>query len=519
MKKDCKLKKYFTKQWSFLMAGIVFGIAQIIYMIGLWAPHFGEAIEKWKVKPITVTTDLGKMFRWFEVAINNLFWFHSELYGKYATDWIISATGWAFVPGIGTAILGMIIGWFLVILFEKQSRLWVKYSKRLLLISFIGWMFFSYGTRLAWWCTLNHLLGWVPMMNIHSLVAIMFMSLWGLLWFWLMTKLWLAKYFKHQEDLDYVKTQHKKKTNDWATYDPNYKPFKNPMVWLWLTFLVIFIWVAIIWMFFNPEFLQHMKWDSLKAFGKSVADKWTVYVIITLFAGIIAWFAMAKSGFGTECALISVEASAMIRKDEKKWNRLGLPNITRTLFKWLLPLQWVAAMWVIVSIFVLITVYFLWMKHWFTDPSKYKFYLTAWVPIWGFFLGFGAVLLIGCEIRSYMRLGMLYLNTLIWFIGFAIGYLPFTLFYKEHVDFLGSTIVPYFKANEIFTVPELVTSNVIWQKIVAILWTLMLVCILMWTIKAGRKYLKVKKWSEFLSKNTEQIHDKYGDKMKWTVKY
>jgi hypothetical protein len=63
------------------------------------------------------------------------------------------------------------------------------------------------------------------------------------------------------------------------------------------------------------------------------------YVVITLIAGIIAGFAMAKSGFGTECALISAEASAMIRSDEKKWNKLGLPNITRTLFKGLLPLQ------------------------------------------------------------------------------------------------------------------------------------------------------------------------------------
>ena len=51
------------------------------------------------------------------------------------------------------------------------------------------------------------------------------------------------------------------------------------------------------------------------------------------------------------------------------------------------------------------------MKHGFGGSVKYE--LTLGVPIGGFFLGFGAVLLIGCEIRSYMRLGMLYLNTLI----------------------------------------------------------------------------------------------------------
>ncbi len=515
MKKECKLKKIFTKQWSFMMAWIVFGIAQIIYMIGLWSPNFWDTIEKWVVKPITVTTDLGKMFRWLEVWINNLFWFQTELYGKYATDSIISATWWAFIPWIGTAILGMIIGWFLVILLEKQSKLWVKYSGKLLLISFIGWLLFSYGTRLAWGCTLNHLLWWVPMMNIHSLVAIVFMSIWGLAAFWLMTKLGLAKYFKHQEDLPYVKEQYIKWTNDGITYDPNYRPLKNPMVWLGLTFLLAFVWVAILGLINNPDFLQHMKGDSIKDFGKSIADKGLTYVIITLFAWIIAGFAMAKSGFGTECALISAEASAMIRKDEKKWNKLWLPNITRTLFKGLLPLQWVAVMWVIVSVFVLITVYFLGMKHGFTDPSKYKFYLTAWVPIGWFFLGFGAVLLIGCEIRSYMRLGMLYLNTLIWFIGFAVWYLPFTLYYKEHVNFLNSTIVPYFKEKEIFTVPELIWRwNTTIELIVAIVWTLMLIWIFIWTIKAGKKYLKIKDKKEFLIKNTEEIHKKYWDEIK-----
>lgn len=64
---------------------------------------------------------------------------------------------------------------------------------------------------------------------------------------------------------------------------------------------------------------------------------------------------MAKSGFGTECALVSVEAASMLRKEEEKWKKYGLPNITFTLFKGLLPLQGVAASWVIVSLFVLIT--------------------------------------------------------------------------------------------------------------------------------------------------------------------
>ncbi len=49
-------------------------------------------------------------------------------------------------------------------------------------------------------------------------------------------------------------------------------------------------------------------------------------------------------------------------------------------------------------------------------------------------------MLIGCEIRSYMRLGLGYTNALVGFIGFAIGYLPYTLFYDAHKAFLENTI-------------------------------------------------------------------------------
>jgi hypothetical protein len=34
----------------------------------------------------------------------------------------------------------------------------------------------------------------------------------------------------------------------------------------------------------NPDFLQHMKGDSIKDFGKSIADKGLSYVVITLLA-------------------------------------------------------------------------------------------------------------------------------------------------------------------------------------------------------------------------------------------
>ncbi len=67
--------------------------------------------------------------------------------------------------------------------------------------------------------------------------------------------------------------------------------------------------------------------------------------------------------------------------------------------------------------------------------------LTAGNFVGGLFLGFGAVTLIGCEIRSYMRIGMGYINTLVGFVELAVGYLPYTLFSGAHKDFLDATVL------------------------------------------------------------------------------
>jgi hypothetical protein len=37
----------------------------------------------------------------------------------------------------------------------------------------------------------------------------------------------------------------------------------------------------------------------------------------------------------------------------------------------------------------------------------------------------------------------------------------------------------------------------------------MLILIFIWTIKAGKKHMKVNNGKEFLIKNTEEIHEKY----------
>jgi len=489
------LKKLITHQWSYVYAGLLFGVAQVIYMGGLWinslkhhkTPH---------LKPITVTTDLGKMFRGFEVFINNLFGFKSELYGNYGTvvidgaEKVLPANTGAFVPGVGWPIVGMIVGGFLVAKMEKESRSWAYFSKKALLVSFMGGALFSYGTRLGGGCTLNHLMGGVPMMNIHSLVTVIFMAIGGAIGFWIMAQLKLANYFKHQETLSYVKNADK---GEQATYKEGYNPKKRTIYWIALIFSLLFILIAVYNGFFNSEGMQHIASGAVKPFNKSVEHKGWLYVIVTLLAGILGGIGLAKSGFGTECSLVAVETGSDMAKNDEKYAYMGVPRITRTLMRSYAPIIGIATHWLVMLAFIIIAWVFFDVNPAFAGKVKYS--LTAGSIIGGLLLGIGAVTLIGCEIRSYMRLGMGYLNTMVGFMGFAVGYLPFTLFYKEHKQFLSSTVIAGKNGSltEKYKVYELFTADQSGQQFILFLWWLFLFFLTLYFIKKGIKNTGLKK--------------------------
>jgi hypothetical protein len=502
------LKKLITSQWSYMYAGILFGLAQIIYMIGLWinSTNHGKTPS---LKPITVTTDLGKMFRGMEVFINNLFDFRTELYGKYATivvdgvEKTLPATGGAFVPGIGWPIVGMIIGGFLVSKMERESRSWAYFSKKALIVSFFGGAFFSYGTRLGGGCTLNHLMGGVPMMNIHSLVTVIFMAIGGALGFLIMAKLGLANYFKHQETLAYVKNADK---GEQATYKEGYKPTKKVIYWVALIFSLVFVFVAIYNGFFSGESMEHIKGDKIIPFNKSVAHKGWFYVILTLVAGIIGGIGLAKSGFGTECSLVAMETGSDMAKNDKKYAKMGVPRITRTLMRSYAPIIGIATHWVVMLAFILIAWIAMGVEPAFAGKVKYS--LTAGSFIGGLLLGIGAVTLIGCEIRSYMRLGMGYINTMVGFMGFALGYLPFTLMFKQHKDFLSSTVIAGKGGSltESYKVYELFSDSTGVQQFILVLWWIFLIALTVYFIRKGMKNTGLKK-VHMLHFNTEEVQE------------
>lgn len=175
-----------------------------------------------------------------------------------------------------------------------------------------------------------------------------------------------------------------------------------------------------------PDSLQHTHNGETVAFGKSISDRGVFFVLLTLGAGIIGGIGLAKSGFGTECALVAWKSAGVMKKRDGQFAEIGVPRITRTLMRSYLPLIGIFAHWIVLLAFVVIAWVFFDASPGFVGSITYQ--LTAGNLIGGLLLGLGAVMMVGCEVRSYMRIGMGYLNTMVGFMGFAIGYLPFTLF-------------------------------------------------------------------------------------------
>ena len=501
-------KSLFKNQWSYVYAGILFAIAQIVYMIAIWMYKAGAGKTP-NLMHISVTTDLGRMFRGLEVFINRLFGFYSELYGHYgvnAAGQIISDNSGVFTPGIGWPIVGMIVGGWLTTLWEGESRAWAHYSKKALIVSFIGGAFFSYGTRIAGGCTLTHLMGGIPFMGIRSFGSIIFMALGGATGFVIMEKLGLANYFKHQETKAYVMNAD---PGEQATYVPGYNWKKNPVFWISLSFTVIFLVAALYGALSGSEAMQNLKGGEMTAFGKSVADKSGLFVVMTLLAGVIAGVALSKSGYGTECSLVSLETAGDMTAHDKKYAKMGVPKITRTLMRSYAPIIGVVTTWVIMLGFILIAWTFFGVSP--KLGTGLKAGLTVGNFLGGFSLGLGAVTLIGCEIRSYMRIGMGYLNTLVGFVGFAFGYLPYTLFAHAHHDFLNSTVIFgthddgsagwISDKREIYS---LITDNESGQRIIMFVWMLILIFFLRYLLKKGSQNIGLKPVN-LIHMNTEDI--------------
>jgi len=132
------IKRLLTRQWPFWLGGFFVGLAEIIF-------YYRYDMF------IVVTTGFAQMY-----AV-------SEEY-LFGIDWVARL----YEPGIHWVIIGAVLGARLVAVAEGESRAWVRYHWRMLALSFIGGILFSFGTRIAGGCTTHHFIGGIPSMSIAS---------------------------------------------------------------------------------------------------------------------------------------------------------------------------------------------------------------------------------------------------------------------------------------------------------------------------------------------------------------
>ena len=112
----------------------------------------------------------------------------------------------------------------------------------------------------------------------------------------------------------------------------------------------------------------------------------------------------------------------------------------------------------------------------------------------------GAVFMIGCEVRTYARLGLGYATALFALPGFFIGYMPYTLF-KDQIDAVvfGEGLT-YF-----ITIPEwaaytLGGTELFWN----IAYSVCLIGILVFSFEAGRRFLHTT-LRNLMGRNTDEL--------------
>ncbi len=435
------------KQWPFWVSGVFVGVAEIMNYIVL-------------EKPIGLTTGLVEMTAAFEQTV------------APGIDW------WsrAYDPNVHWIIIGVVVGAWLVARAERESRGWVKYPARELVLAFVGGFVFSFGTRLAHGCTTHHFLGGLPSMSTASLLYLTTILPAGFLTFYLMSKMRIGYVFKGQENratAEYgCKVGGKMELDGLACEaSRDYNPRRD---WLRVSILVLmfaFFMNAIVGSFvYGTE-------DGLFGWNYAISSIGWGLAIWLLLVGIVAGIGMAKTGFGTECAFMTPEVSMGLEHQEnffeKKWL---IPGSTRVMFRSMSPFT---------AIFIEILM--LWgaiMIGWQYFDIKLPLGMNpTWILLLGAACqGFGSVAMIGCEIRTYMRLGLGYMTAVAAFPGFLLGYLPYTLYVDFWEDLARDTTI-----SRIKHVPDMFGHDPAVQAMVGIAYGILIAGLLVWSVKRGMR--------------------------------
>jgi hypothetical protein len=212
--------------------------------------------------------------------------------------------------------------------------------------------------------------------------------------------------------------------------------------------------------------------------------------------GLLLGIGIAKSGFGTECAVMAPGASFTSRA-LYRWG--GIPDATYRMFRGILPLQGFMLALVTLNLFILVW----WLLGYGTIPNASGQAGLYWGHILGGpLLAMGAVFMIGCEVRTYARLGLGYSTALVALPRFHLGYLPYTLF-KEQIDAVafGAGLTDFI----FITIPEWAAYTLGGAKQAwALVYGLVFIAILVLSFAAARRFLNLKV-RDLLTCNTDDL--------------
>jgi len=449
------MKKIFTKPWSFVWGGFLVGLAEVLYFL------------KYET-PIPITTGLAKMFGTLEENISG-------------TDFITRT----YSGDIHWVLIGLIFGGCLVTIIEKERKSWVKYPPRVLVLAFVGAMIFGFGTRLAQGCTAWHYLGGIPAMSLTSIVVAIVSIPFAYLAFMLMAKLNAGGFMKHHEVKATVeKCVELEYRTETLSYDPAHKPYRDPVRLVLTAFFLLLL---------ASSFLTAIRGESSNSIG---GLPW-VEIGLKILIGLLVGIGIAKSGFGTECAVMSPKSLLM---KPKHFEAMKVAKITQTMFTGLMPF---AGLLVAILMFNF-TILFTWIALGWDVPvvveaGRYKYGFHLGHLIGGPMLGIGSVMMLGCEIRTYSRLGMSYMTGLAALPGFLLGYLPYSLFKDQIDDIFFSR--GFMKAKNML---ELLPENEYIKYAFAIAYAAILIWLFAWALRKGAQITKVSK-KEYVTKSTDEI--------------
>ena len=115
--------------------------------------------------------------------------------------------------------------------------------------------------------------------------------------------------------------------------------------------------------------------------------------------------------------------------------------------------------------------------------------------------------MIGCEIRTYMRLGLGYMTAVAAFPGFLLGYLPYTLYQDFWEDLALETTI-----TKVKHVPDIFSHDPTIQALVGLAYGLLVAWLLYWSIKRGMR-LTGNNFKDLMTHNNDDLAIKYFDRM------